>query len=239
MNDGCTPDPAVHDAVVQAETDSLGTHTLATSAGSTRSLGSRVSDALRAALTIARVRADRYSVKRLLALVFVLGLTAGAANADAGCGVVLGSDWAFAVATPARWQSLCQSGKPGGAALALWPQGTLLPHAPAVMSVVVNDKNRRSLARFAADEQQWLRSRKPKIAVRFEPGLAVNGSPALVFRVTDARTHQLIAYVEGPTRFFVVAISAKTTQSLQESRVAFQTMLNSFVPMRAVVQPSK
>jgi hypothetical protein len=178
-------------------------------------------------------------VKRLLALVFVLGLTASSAKADTGCGVVFGSDWAFAVSAPARWQSLCQSGRADGAALALWPDGTLLPHAPAVMSVMVTDKNRRSLARFAADEQQWLRSRKPKVAIRFEPGLAVNGGPALVFRVNDARTHQLIAYVEGPTRFFVVAISAKTTQSLQESRGAYQTMLNSFMPMRAVIQQGK
>jgi len=192
-----------------------------------------------ATLTLATLRADTYSVKRLLALVFALVLAGSLAKADAGCGVVFGSDWAFTVSAPVRWQSTCQQGKAGGAALALWPQGTLLAYAPAVMSVVVNDKNRRSLARFAADEQQWLRSRKPKITVRFEPGLAVNVLPALVFRVNDARTHQLIAYVEGPTRFFVVAISAKTTQSLQESRGTFQTMLNSFTPMRAVVQPVK
>jgi len=178
-------------------------------------------------------------VTRLLAVVFVLGLTASSANADAGCGVVFGSDWAFAVSTPARWLSVCQSGKAAGAALALWPEGTLLAHAPAVMSVKVTDKNRRSLALFAADEQQRLRASKPKATVRFEPGLSVNGRPALVFRVNDPRTHQLIAYVEGPTRFFVIAISAGTPKSLQESRGAFQTMLNSFMPMRAVVSQAK
>jgi len=178
-------------------------------------------------------------VKRVLALVFVLGLTASSAKADAGCNVVFGSDWAFAVSTPARWMSLCQSGKDRGAALAVWPQGTLLAYAPAVMSVTVTDKNRPSLALFAADEQQRLRSTKPKVTVRFEPGLSVNGRPALVFRVNDARTHQLIAYVEGPTRFFVVKISAGTTQSLQQSRAAFQTMLNSFTPMRAVLPQAK
>ena len=54
----------------------------------------------------------------------------------------------------ARWAAQCYAGRAAGAALALWPQGTTLADAPAVMSVTVNEKNRRSLALFAADEQQ-------------------------------------------------------------------------------------
>jgi hypothetical protein len=176
-------------------------------------------------------------MKRLLVLGFVLGV-AGWANADAGCGIVFGSDWAFAFSTPVRWTSQCRAGQAGGAALALWPQGATFADAPAMMSVTVNDKHRQSLALFAADEQQRLRSTTPNVAVRFEPGMSVGGSAAaLVFRASGDRNHELIAYVEGPTRFFVIAVSARNARSLDESKGAFQSLLNSFVPMKVTSPP--
>ena len=171
-------------------------------------------------------------MKRLLVLVFALFVAASGAHAIAGCGLVFGSDWAFAFSTPARWAAQCYAGRAAGAALALWPQGTTLADAPAVMSVTVNEKNRRSLALFAADEQQRFRSGKPNLAVRFEPGMSVGGRAALVFRATDRQVHDLIAYVEGPTRFFVVVISARNADALKEQKGAFQSLLNSFVPMK-------
>jgi hypothetical protein len=101
------------------------------------------------------------------------------------------------------------------------------------MSIAVKEKRRHSLALFAADEQQGLRSDKPNLTVRFEPGMSVGGrAAALVFRASGDRNHELIAYVEGPTRFFVVAVSARNARSLDESKGAFQSLLNSFVPMK-------
>jgi hypothetical protein len=154
-------------------------------------------------------------------------------NADAGCGIVFGGDWAFAFSTPARWVSQCHAEKAVGAALALWPQGTTFAQAPAVMSVTVNEKHRQSLALFAAGDQQRRRSDTPNVTVRFEPGMSVGGrTGALVFRASGDRTHEFIAYVEGPTRFFVVAVSARHARSLDESKGALQSLLNSFVPMK-------
>jgi len=176
-------------------------------------------------------------MKRLLVFVFVLSATAWA-NADAGCGIVFGSDWAFAFSTPARWISQCRAGQTVGSTLALWPQGTTVADAPAMMSVTVTDKHRPSLALFAADEQQRLRSNTPNVTVRFEPGMSVGGSrAALVFRASGDRNHELIAYVEGPTRFFVIAVSARNARSLDESKGAFQSLLNSFVPMKVTSPP--
>ena len=172
-------------------------------------------------------------MKRLLVLVFVLLVTASWANADAACGLVFGNDWAFAFSTPARWVSQCHAEKAVGATLVLWPQGTTFVEAPAVMSVAVNEKHQQSLALFAAGQQQRLRSDIPNVTVRFEPGMSVGGrTGALVFRVSGDRNHQLIAYVEGPTRFFVVAVSTRNARSLDESKGAFQALLNSFVPMK-------
>ena len=170
---------------------------------------------------------------RRLILLFALCLTAGRANADAGCGIIFGSDWAFAFSAPARWTAQCSAQQTAGAAVTLWPQGTLTAAAPAMMYVTVTVKNRRSLALFAADAQQRLRSDKPNLAVRFVPGMSIAGGvAALVFRATDARNHELIAYVEGPTRFFAVVMSARSEKSLEDYRGAFKSLLNSFVPMR-------
>ena len=181
--------------------------------------------------------ADIQNMKRLLVLVFVLFVTASWVNADAGCGLVFGSDWAFAFSTPARWVSQCHAEKAVGAALALWPHGTTFSGAPAVMSVTVNEKRRQSLALFAAGDQQRRRSDTPNATVRFEPGMSVGGRPgALVFRASGDRNHELIAYVEAPTRFFVVTVSARNSRSLDESKGAFQLLLNSFVPMKVTAR---
>jgi hypothetical protein len=164
-------------------------------------------------------------------------MAASRANADAGCGIVFGSDWAFAFSAPARWVTQCHGEKSVNAALALWPQGTTFAAAPAVMYVTVNEKNPRSLVLFAADGQQRLRSGGPNVTVRFEPGLSVGGgAAALAFRVTGDRNHELVAYLEGSTRFFVVVMSARKAESLDEHKAAFQALLKSFVPMRVITK---
>jgi hypothetical protein len=175
-------------------------------------------------------------MNRVRLLVFGLWAVAYSARTEAACGMVFGADWAIAFSAPARWDSLCNTEKTagaGGAALTLWPQGTTVGDAPAVMYVTVNEKNRRSLAVFAADEQQRFRSDKPNVVVRFEPAMSAGGSaPKVVFRATDARNQQLIAYVEGPTRFFVVVMSARSAQALEEHQSALPSLLNSFVAMK-------
>ena len=178
-------------------------------------------------------------MKRVLVLVFVVCVMGSRANADAGCGIVFGGDWAFGFSAPARWVSQCNAEKTAGATVALWPQGTTLAAAPAVMDVTVKEKNQRSLAMFAADEQQRFRSGKPNATVRFEPGMSVaGGAAALVFRAADSRDHELIAYLQGPTRFFIVAMSVRNGRSLDEYKGAFQSLLTSFVPMK-VTSPAK
>ncbi len=172
-------------------------------------------------------------MRRVLVLACALCLISARASADAGCGVIVGTDWALTFSTPARWVSQCRPEKNGGAAVALWPQGTTPADAPAGISVTVNSKNSRSLPVFAADEQQRFRSDKPNITVRFEPAMSGgDGAHKVVFRATDTRNHHLIAYVEGPTRFFVVEMSARNTNSLDEYQGAFKELLDSIVPMK-------
>lgn len=178
-------------------------------------------------------KADMLSMKWLLVVLLALPVTAGRAEAEAGCGIVFGNDWAFAFSAPAQWAAQCRTETTAGAALRLWPRETTFADAPVSMTVTVREKNPRSLALFAADEQQRFRSGKPNVTVRFEPGFPVGGGAAgLVFRATDERNHEFIAYLEGPTRFFVVVMSARTAESLEAHRADFKSLLNSFVPMK-------
>jgi len=172
-----------------------------------------------------------------LATVFASVLVAivSVAHAQSGCAIVYGDNWAFLFATPERWVSQCRAERQTGAALALWPDGTTFADAPAVMYVTVNGKEDPSLEAFAAAEQQRFRAIAPKVKVMpAGPMVAANGKRALVVRLSGdlGQNHELVAYTEGPTAYFIVVLSARNPQALEEHRPAFQALLQSFSPMK-------
>lgn len=173
------------------------------------------------------------------AVLLVLWATAYSASADTDCGgIVYGKDWAFVFATPDRWTSLCRAEKAIGAALALWPRETTFADAPAVMYVTVSEKNEPTLQEFAADEQQHFRSTALNVTVRAEMPMVVGGGQsALVFHLSGdpGQNHELVSYVEGPTKYFIIAISARSAESLEQYRGAFIALMKSFVPMEAKI----
>ena len=165
----------------------------------------------------------------------VLVAIVSVAHAQSGCAIVYGDNWAFLFATPERWVSQCRAERQTGAALALWPDGTTFADAPAVMYVTVNGKEDPSLEAFAAAEQQRFRAVAPKVKVMpGGPMVAANGKRALVVRLSGdlGQNHELVAYTEGPTAYFIVVLSARNPQALEEHRPAFQALLQSFSPMK-------
>jgi len=165
----------------------------------------------------------------------VLVAIVSVAHAQSGCAIVYGDNWAFLFATPERWVSQCRAERQTGAALALWPDGTTFADAPAVMYVTVNGKEDPSLEAFAAAEQQRFRAIAPKVKVTpAGPMVAANGKRALVVRLSGdlGQNHELVAYTEGPTAYFIVVLSARNPQALEEHRPAFQALLQSFSPMK-------
>ena len=164
----------------------------------------------------------------------VLVTIVSVAHAQSGCAIVYGDNWAFLFATPERWVSQCRAERQTGAALALWPDGTTFADAPAVMYVTVNGKEDPSLEAFAAAEQQRFRAIAPKVKVMpAGPMVAANGKRALVVRLSGdlGQNHELVAYTEGPTAYFIVVLSARNPQALEEHRPAFQALLQSFAAM--------
>jgi len=103
------------------------------------------------------------------------------------------------------------------------------------MYVTVNGKEDPSLEAFAAAEQQRFRAIAPKVKVMpAGPMVAANGKRALVVRLSGdlGQNHELVAYTEGPTAYFIVVLSARNPQALEEHRPAFQALLQSFSPMK-------
>jgi hypothetical protein len=158
------------------------------------------------------------------------------AHAETGCAIVYGTDWAFLFATPEGWVALCRAERQTGAALALWPQGSTFADAPAVMYVTVNGKHDPSLEAFAAAEQQRFRATAPKVTVTpVGPMPVAHGKRALVVRLAGdpGQNHELVAYTEGPTAYFILVMSARSVKALEEHQPAFQALLRSFAPMQA------
>lgn len=170
--------------------------------------------------------------------VLVLGISIAASTADAegGCSIMYGSDWAFTFATPDHWMSLCGAERAVGAALALWPQGTTFADAPAIMYVSVNEKSGLTLEEFTADEQRRFRADAPQLTIHSErPMVAGGGHRALVYSLSGdpGGNHELVGYVEGPTAFFILVVSSRNAESLERSRSAYHALIKSFVPMTA------
>ncbi|HKN58560.1 MAG TPA: hypothetical protein VJV97_06890 [Gemmatimonadaceae bacterium] len=164
----------------------------------------------------------------------VLVAIVSVAHAQSGCAIVYGDNWAFLFATPERWVSKCRAERQTGAALALWPNGTTFADAPAVMYVTVSGKDEPSLEAFAAGEQQHFRATAPKAKVSpVEPMAVADGKRALVVRLSGdpGQNHELVAYTQGPTAYFIVVLSARSVKALEEYRPAFQALLQSFAPM--------
>ena len=83
-------------------------------------------------------------------------------------------------------------------------------------------------------EQQHFRATAPKAKVSpVEPMAVADGKRALVVRLSGdpGQNHELVAYTQGPTAYFIVVLSARGVKALEEYRPAFQALLQSFAAM--------
>lgn len=104
------------------------------------------------------------------------------------------------------------------------------------MYVTVSTKDYPTIEAFAADEQQRFRSNAPDLKVTAETSIHTGGGQdALVFHLAGdpGRNHELVGYVDGPTKYYIVVISARSADLLKRYQPAFRFLLDSFVPMKA------
>lgn len=109
------------------------------------------------------------------------------------------------------------------------------------MYVNVSSKDAPSLGEFARSAQEQFRQQAPDVVFQ-SLVLGGNGSkvPMLHFSATGdpGGNVERVTYVEGPTAYFILVLSARNALALQEAQSAFRELLRSFVPMEATVLPS-
>lgn len=178
-------------------------------------------------------------VNRFLPWFVALVVAAASAHAESDCNIIYGRDWAFAFSTPAKWSSLCQAERLIGAPVAFWPAGSTFADSAAVMYVNVSAKDEPSLADFVKSSQTLFRQQAPNVVfVQLEPVEAMPKLRALHFSASGdpGGNVERITYVEGPTAYFILVLSARTAKALEQAQPAFRELLQSFSPMAATVQ---
>jgi len=176
-----------------------------------------------------------YLLVCFVALIFAVAPT----YAQSDCGIVYGKYWAFVFSTPANWSSLCGADRVVGAPVAFWPVGSTFADSAAVMYVNVSAKDEPSLPEFVKFSQSLFRQRAPNVVfVPVQPSEVTPKLRALHFSASGdpGGNVERITYVEGPTAYFILVLSARNPKALEEAQPSFHELLRSFVPMSATVQ---
>jgi hypothetical protein len=172
-----------------------------------------------------------YRALRRFAIAASLAVLATFAHA---CDRASGENWAFEARTPAMWPSKCGKESPmPGTVVFMWPLGSRAEQALTFMYVTVSEKTFPTVQAYAEDEQQRYRRQVPSAQVR---ALAVSPQrterQVMAFEVSllESARRELIAYVEGPSTYFIIVLTATTSKELELHRQAFLLYLASFSP---------
>jgi hypothetical protein len=168
---------------------------------------------------------------RLLA---TLGLLAFATSSWA-CGIVYGKDWAFLAVTPAGWSSACHKQAMQGTAITLWRTDQKPDSADSLIYVTVSSKDLPSLEAFASDAIERFKSAASSVKVsQLEPPAASAASKVQLFAFSGAPPgdrQELVAYIEGPTAYFIAVITAESPVALAVRKQDYLMFVSKFSPM--------
>jgi hypothetical protein len=151
------------------------------------------------------------------------------------CNIVYGKDWAFLSTTPEGWASACHTKAMLGTAITLWPSNQRPDQAEAFMYATVSTKDLPTLAAFAAEEQSRFRKSSPAskvsaVEVEVHPA-KVQYQVVAISAAPPGDREELVAYVEGPTAFFIVVMTADSATAIEKHRTTFMNYLRTFAPM--------
>jgi hypothetical protein len=150
------------------------------------------------------------------------------------CGIVYGSDWAFVAQAPEDWAEACGDEAMDETALTLWPANQTPDQADALMYVTVSDKARQSLQAFAEQEIARFKASSKTSVLSDLPAASSKGDAVRrLVHITDAPggRDEFVAYVEGPTSFFIIVLSADSSALGQKYRPIFDQFVADFYPM--------
>jgi hypothetical protein len=167
-------------------------------------------------------------------LLLALGLLVGS-TANWACGIVYGKDWAFLAETPTGWSSACHKQAMEGTAITLWRTDQRPNSSDSLIYVTVSTKELPTLHAFAKDAVARFKSSAPSVRVSAleSPEVSPKVSVELVSfsGAPPGDREELVAYIEGPTAYFIAVITAESAKALAARRQDFLAFLSKFVPM--------
>jgi hypothetical protein len=150
------------------------------------------------------------------------------------CGIVYGTDWAFVSVPPKGWDAACGDGSMEGTNITLRPHSQPESDPNGLIYVTVNDKNPPTLGAFAIDEQTRLKHSSPATHVsQMKVPNHTGKFTYILARVQNAPggREEIVAYLDGPTAFYILVLSAKSASVLNDYKAAFLEYVDSFTPM--------
>ena len=150
------------------------------------------------------------------------------------CGIVYGTDWAFASVPPKGWDSVCGDRGWEGTNMSLWPHNQPMANPNGLIYVTVNDKNPADLTAFANDEQMRLKQSSPTSRVsKLKARKQAGKYKYILARIENApgKREEIVAYMDGPTAFYILVLSAESASVLNSYKAAFLEYVDSFTPM--------
>lgn len=193
----------------------------------------------------------------MLSLIAMLAVatTAPAATAatppaatQGACTIVYGDTWGFMVDVPPDWSSACGDRAMAQTALTMWPSDESPDALSALMYVSVSMPRGRSLDAFIQGDL----ARYTKGAVT--PGSASPKQPAMqvggIERISSGRRlvhiahadgdrDELVAYIKGPTAYFILVLDTSSPAMTATYRPAFKAVLDSFDPLRVTIDRAR
>lgn len=172
---------------------------------------------------------------RLLRLLLSLGLALGS-SASWSCGIVYGKDWAFMTETPAGWSSACHKQAMQGTAITLWPTAQKPDSSDSLIYVTVSTKDLPTLSAFASDAIARFKASAPSVRVsQLETPAASTKIKLELVAFSGAppgNREEIVAYIEGPTAYFIAVITAESAHALAARKTDFLAFVSKFVPMQ-------
>ena len=169
---------------------------------------------------------------RALSRALLFFLLVGASLPAAACSIVYGSDWAFVSESPKGWDSACGDGAMDGTAITLWPAGHDSARSDALIYVTVSETDPSTLESFARDEQGRFKQSFPtsNVFVLDTPKNQKTNCILVRYEHASGGREELVAYMDGPSAYYIIVLTAATVAELDKERSAFLGYVADFIP---------
>lgn len=174
------------------------------------------------------------NLRQVKSIAVALGLLL-VSTATYACRIVYGSDWAFVLEPPKGWEVVCGNQTLEGTAVTLWPANSGPQEAQSLIYVTVSQKDPTPLQAFANDEQTRYQAQQESVRVSpLKLPFQKAKFAVLAFQLSQKppARQELIAYIEGPTAYFILVLTSADNDELERHRKDFFTALKFFIPMK-------